>query len=422
MATPNAAAQPQPQRITPQQQDQMATRAILASSVNRIQQVASVTVNPTANPVMNIQPLNVGLIKRFIIHVLLAVENTGTVPIDMTAFGLANIFGQNGIQYTDLNNYLRVNTSGQHLTFLASAKRRRDYGATVQDNTTGTAGTVSQICRSKMLNVEPASWFVFTGDTSIPVGASTVINAYFELPLSYTDDDLRGAVWANVLNAVQQITLTFNSQPVVALPNDNTYAIYSGATGAAGIISTATVTIYQEYLDQLPKTNTPAGPVTILPALSLSTVYELKSTLFNSIPANQEFYIPYANQRSFISTFAVFNFNGTGSTPLVAGGRDYGGSVNYWALLAANASYIWKLDPDTVSLFSREHFQADLPAGCYYFPSRRKNLATLQFGNLQLTLNSSNAAAGAYVNVMWEMFALQNTLQSGASLASGSGN
>jgi hypothetical protein len=56
----------------------------------------------------------------------------------------------------------------------------------------------------------------------------------------------------------------------------------------------------------------------------------------------------------------------------------------------------------------------------YYFSSRRKNLATLQYGNLQLTLNAKIATAQGFCNVMWEAFALQNTLQSGASLASGS--
>ena len=67
---------------------------------------------------------------------------------------------------------------------------------------------------------------------------------------------------------------------------------------------------------------------------------------------------------------------------------------------------------------SRDHMNSDLPFGTYYFPSRRKNIATLQFGNLQLTVNANSATPSGYVNVMWEAFALQNTLQSGASLAS----
>lgn len=405
MATPNVPQQQAPQ-MTPQQQDAIATRAILASAVDRIQLVTAENIFPAQNPVSIIQPINVGLIKRFTIIISGYVANTGTVPISLTDWGLANAIGQNGIQYTDLNNYMRVNTSGQHLTVLAQAKRRRAYGATVDDN------QANGYNLSKMTNVLPAQWAVFIGPQTINAGTSGEFRAVFELPMSYTDDDLRGAVWANVLNAVQQITITLNSQAVTADPQDSTFAMYHGAAGAAGSISSAGIQIYQEYLDQLPKTQTGNQVTTILPALSLSTVYELKSTIFAAITPNQEFYIPYANQRSFISTFACFNADGT------ATGRLYGGNVSYWALLAANASYIWKLDPLTVALKSRDHLNSDLPAGTYYFPTRRKNIATLQFGNLQLTLNALNATPQGYCNVMWEAFALQNTLQSGASLAS----
>lgn len=407
---PNVPAQTAP-RMTPQQQDAMATRAILASAVDRIQLVASEQVFPASNPVLIVQPINVGLVKRFTIVCTGTITNTGTATINLTDYGLTNIFGQGGIQYVDLNNYLRVNSSGAHLSMLASAKRRRPYGGTIDDDEPGPA-PLDVNNRSKMLNVPPAYWAVFQAPATIAAGTSGTFRGVFELPLSYTDDDLRGAVWANVLNAVQQITLTFNQQAVVAQPQDDTFAMYSGAAGSAGSITSVQVIIYQEYLDQLPKVNSGQGVTTVLPALSLSTVYELKSTIFSSVTPNQEFYIPYANQRSFISTFAMFNHDGTFD------GRARGGDVNYWALLAANASYIWKMDPLTVTQKSREHIMSDLPEGTYYFATRRKNLATLQFGNLQLTLNANTSTAQGYVNVMWESFALQNTLQSGASLAS----
>lgn len=408
MATSNVPVQSAP-KMTPQQQDKAATQAILSSAVDRIQLVGTSTVFPASNPTLITQPINVGLIKRFTIIVSGTIMNSGTVPITLTDFGLANLFPQGGVQYTDLNNYLRVNTSGAHLSLLASAKRRRPYGGTYQDNT---VGTVTATNLSKMINVNPASWGVFSAAQTIASGASGTFRAVFELPLAYTDDDLRGAIWANVLNAVQQITLTFNQQAVTATPNDNTFAVYSGAAGAAGSITSASVTIYQEYLDQLPKAQGQNGLTTVLPSLSLSTVYELKSTIQSAITPNQEFYIPYANQRSFISTFVTYNNSGTST------GRALGTDISYWALLAANASYIWKLDPLTCAMKSREHLTDDLPSGTYYFPTRRKNIATLQFGNVQLTLNALTAAAGAYANVMWEDFALQNTLQSGASLAS----
>lgn len=406
MATPNVPVQAAP-KMTPQQQDAIATRAILASAVDRIQLVASASVFPASNPVLLIQPVNVGLIKRFTIVVTGHIANTGTVPIGITDNGLTNLFAQGGVQYVDLNNYLRVNTSGQHLNNLAWAKRRRSYGATYESSFVSPSGSKAQ-----MNNVPSAYWPVFDAISNITAGTSAAFRAVFELPLSYSDDDLRGSIWANVLNAVQQLTLTFNTQAVSADPGDNTWSIYEGPAGAAGAITDAQVTVYQEYLDQLPKANGPQGVTTILPALSLSTVYELKSTVFKNVVPNQEFFIPYANQRSFVSTFATFNHDGTST------GRAWGADVAYWALLSANSTYITKLDPLTVALKSREHLMGDLPAGTYYFPSRRHNLATLQFGNLQLTLNALNATPSSYINVGWEAFALQNTLASGASLAS----
>jgi P3 major capsid protein len=409
MATPNVPVQAAP-KMTPQQQDAIATRAILSSAVDRVQNVASAQVFPASNPVLLVQPLNVGLIKRFTIVVSGHISNTGTTTLTLTDFGLANLFGQGGVQYVDLNNYLRVNTSGAHLSILASAKRRRSYGATVQDNA---PGVVTATNLSKMLNVAPATWGVFQAPQTIATGTSGAFRAVFELPLSYTDDDLRGAIWANVLNAVQQLTLTFNPQAVTAAPIDNTFAVYAGPTGSAGSITDAQVLVYQEYLDQLPKATGAGGSMTtILPALSISTVYELKSTVFQNIPPNQEFYIPYANQRSFVSTILTFNHDGS------ATGRVYGTDVTYWALVSANSTYIWKLDPLTVAMRSREHLMSDLPAGAYYLPSRRHNIASLQFGNLQATLNANTSTASGYINAMWEMFALQNTLSSGASLAS----
>lgn len=419
MATPNVPVQSAP-KMTPQQQDAMATRAILASAVDRMQMVATQTVYPASNPVLIIQPINVGLIKRFTIVCSGTIANTGTTDITIQdrGFGLANLFGQGGVQYTDLNNYLRVNTSGAHLSLLANGKRRRPYGGTYMAQAISTEDmAVGNISRSQMLPTPAALWPVFMAPPTIVAGGSGNFRGVFELPISYTDDDLRGAIWANVLNAVQQITLTFNTQIVTADPQDNTFAMYSGPAGSAGSIAACTVIIYQEYLDQLPKAQGANGTVTtILPALSMSTVYELKSTIFKNVPANQEFFIPYANQRSFISTFATFNRDGT------ATGRGLGGEVNYWALLAANATYIWKLDALTCAMKSREHLTVDLPGSTYYFPTRRRNLATLQFGNLQLTLNCNDqffpVTPSSYVNVMWEAFALQNTLQSGASLAS----
>jgi hypothetical protein len=63
--------------------------------------------------------------------------------------------------------------------------------------------------------------------------------------------------------------------------------------------------------------------------------------------------------------------------------------------------------------------QKDLPAGCYYFSSRRKPISTTTYGNMQLINNASVAAAQAYGLVGYEDFAMVNTLLNSGSLAGG---
>jgi hypothetical protein len=390
-----------PPQMTPAQQNQMATQALIRNAVNRIQVVQGTqTIYPASQPNISFNPINVGLIKRFIVKVAGVIANTGSTTITKTDFGLANLFSN--VQYTDLNNYLRINTTSQHLTLVANAKRRGPMSATYDAN------QVSGSNNSQVLNVPPAYWPVFTSPATINAGTNAPFQAYFEIPLAYGPKDFRGAVYANVLQAVQQLVLTPNSNPVTAAPADDTFSIYTGAAGSAGSITSMTVTIYQEYLDQLPVFN---GAV-LLPAASLSQAYLLLNSPFQGIPQAQDYPISYANQRQFLSTFAIYNSTGA------SGGRTLGTDVNYWGLQAANAVFIWKYDPYTAALLSRNIIHTDLPAGCYYFDSREKAISTTQFGNVQLVLNPSVASASSKVQILWEMLAPLNTLVSGASLVS----
>jgi hypothetical protein len=107
-------------KLTPQQLNAMQRQAVLSQSVEMIQQIYSQQIaSPAANPVVNIQPRNVGLIKKFIVEVtgtLSAVVNN----LAISDFGASNLLSQ--IQFTDLNNNVRVNTAGWHLAILGSVQ------------------------------------------------------------------------------------------------------------------------------------------------------------------------------------------------------------------------------------------------------------------------------------------------------------
>jgi len=394
------------QRMAALSQANLQNRAlVLSQSLNMLQPIGTNTIYPANQPQLTVVPNFVGLIKRFYIEVTGSIANTGSTTITLTDWGLANIISN--LIYTDPQNNQRHNTYGLHFALVSAAKRNRPFGTALPVNTVYTTGGAIGI--ASMFNTPAASWPVFQAPLTIASGTSGNFRAVFEVPLAYSDTDLRGAVYSNLVNATQNLQITLNTNPVTANPADNVYAVYSGATGSAGNISSATVTVYQEYLYNLP---TAQDGTPILPGIDISTIYQMKNSPQAGITANQNFNVSYANFNSYVSTAALFNSTGTNA------GRLYGTDVNYWQLTAANLTAIWKKDPLLVAQDSRERLLFDLPAGAYYFDSRRAPILTNQFGNVQLTLNPLAGGANATMQVLWEYFASLNTAGSGQSNAS----
>lgn len=386
-----AVAQPSAQQLNAAQR-----QLVLAQSVNMTQQIASVTLpsnSAVAAPIL-INPRNVGLIKRFIIEISGTVNNADANVAALTDFGLSNLISN--IQFTDLNNNQRVNTSGWHLNMLQSYKYRRPYGAGYALETDEMAGYGE-------------NFPVLTAPSPAAGAGSTAFRAQFELPLAYNDDDLRGAVFANVVNATMQLSIQINPSPAATTGSDFTLKVWKGLVAGSNLTyNSVTVTIYQEYLDQLPVGKNGV----VLPILDLSTIYELKTTPFNNFTAGQDNPIPYANFRDFLSTSIIYNNSG-GAT-----GRTAGTDLNYIALQSANFTNLWKTDPLLAAYKARMIINTDNPVGCYYFSSRRKPISTLQYGNMELILNPITAGNGNYCLVGWEDMALVNTLTQAGSLAS----
>lgn len=392
-------------QITPAQLNQLSRAAIRARAVKMTQQIFSQSYSATApnnitqvQPVVNINPRNVGLILGFWVKVVVNIHNGSAVQIDRSDFGPSNVFSQ--IQFTDLNNNIRIQTTGWHMGFLNSMKAKRPFG-TAMVATTGFDDPIGYGANFTSNITAPAT---------IAAAGDGVVTMWYWVPLAYSDHDYRGAVYANVVNATMQLSFSFNPVPVVANATDSTSAMYVGdAAGstAAAVISTATITVYQTYLDQLP---TGQGGV-LLPLLDLATIYEMKNTVLSAITPAQDFPYQYANFRDFLSTTAVYVNNGT------TGARGTGADVNYWALQSANFTNIWKKEPALISLETRNHLQTDLPKGVYYFGSREKPISTVQYGNMELILNAVTAASNPYLLVGTEDFALVQTLSMAGSLA-----
>jgi hypothetical protein len=384
--------QPMAPQMSPAQANAIARQAVLAASIDMTQAVAQGTITPAQVPVIQINPRNVGLIKRFLVVVTATIANNdGALALTPTDIGLANLFSN--ITFIDLNNNQRINTAGWHLSFVNSIKHHKPFasGYALETDTMGGYGE---------------NYGILAFPSSIAHGATATARAVFEVPVTYSDDDLRGGIYANVVNATMQLNLTINPAPFSAAGANSTFAVYKGTSTAA--ITSLTYTVYQNYLDQLPVGKNGV----VLPLLDLQTVYELKNTQLGSIAANTEFPYQYSNFRDFLSTCMIYNHDTSADS-----GRAAGTDINYWALQSANFTNLWKLAPLDLALKTRQILSTDLPIGAYYSSSRRKPISSVQYGNIELILNASTATANAQLYVGLEDFSYPNTITGAGSLA-----
>lgn len=376
-------------QMSPQQANMLARQACITRGVNMWQQIFTTSfTSGVPGQVINIPLRQVGLVKRLLVRVTLTAQANGQT-LTLAPFGPTQIFSS--VILTDLSNQTRINTAGWHLHGVASAKRRLIYGAAyTTDTPSGYGNNFQQVFQA------PASITTNPGSNNVFCD--------FEVPCSYTDMDLRGAIYMNVTNATAYLQCTINPNFFVTSTADPTFAVYKSSSATLGLIPQCTVTVYQNYLDQLPLSQN-GGPV--LPLLDLSTAYLMNTTPLTGLVNNQDVPIPYANFRDFMSTFAVLNNNGTLNT---------GSDVNYWALQSANYTNIFKYDAQITALLAREVFGDDPPAGVYYFDHRAKPISTIQYGNMQLVLNGVGLNAAASLNMGYEQLALINMITQAGSL------
>lgn len=409
---------PASQQMSAAQINALARQAIMARAQPMLQSIFSQTVTPANQGVLTIYPKNVGLITGFWVKVVTTVSNGSAVQVNLTDFGPSNVLSL--IQFNDLNNNTRLQTTGWHLSTINSWRNRRPFASALigeNGNNTGIQTTGGSFQgQDSPLNVG-SNWTAISAPKTIAASGTGTVTMWYYVPLAYNwqQADLRGAVYANVVNATMQLFLGFagaNGQGAVCVANgaDSTQSMYVGNAGgsvAAVTLSSATVTVYQEYLDQLPLGNNGV----LLPILDLATIYELKQTLVTAITAGVDFPYQYANFRQFLSTLAIYINTGS------SGARGTGADINYWALQSANFTNLWKIEPALAAIAVRNHMACDLPPGAYFFDSRAKPIQTTQYGNMQLILNAITAASNPYMLVGVEDFAVVQTLSQAGSLA-----
>ncbi len=371
------------------------TRVLLTVGEDMTQPIQSGTFTPNgSNNTVNIPMRNVGLTRGFLLKQQATFVNTSTTnAATLTSWGAANLLSN--VTLTDLDNYQRVNTTGWHLYMLATAKEGFPYGSSIL--------AAAQDTPLRMGNV----FGVVSATATIAAPGTGTVQMYSWIPCSYTKTDLRGALYTGVVNATGYVQFTVNANPVI-VPGDATLAVYSQASAVATTLTSFSYTLYQNYIDQIPRfqTGSEAGKP-MLPPVSTRTQYRLANTSLSAVSANQDFPIPFTNFQSFLSASIIYDQNGT---------LNAGTDINAFKLAAANTLQFFYLDPITQALRGRLQIKTDWPLGSYMFDFRQQPINTNQAGNIQLLVNPSSAAAGSQFLVGWESFAEVNTVLGAQSL------
>jgi hypothetical protein len=374
-----------PQQYTQQMNDQ-ARAFVLANSREMFQQIAGNTlVGVLPGQVVNVPLRNVGLVKRLVLKFTGTVAQSAAETQSLTKYGLANLCSN--INVTDLSNYQRINTAGWHLTNLATLRRQGAYGAS-------------------FLNDSPVNYGSNFAVNNCPaqITTSKTFSFYYELPLAYSDTDLRGSIYSAVVNATWNLQFTINPSFFVAAGTDATLAVFQSSTAQLGAVTNLAYTVYQVYLDQLPF----AGPNPILPLFDLATGYLLINTNQVGLSVGQDFPIQYPNFRQVLSTMWIYDNGGV---------LNAGSDLNYAGIQAANLVFLYKSDPQTLALKLRNTVGDDFPIGSYCLETRMQPINTTAYGNMQLVLNPSLVNANANVLMGLEMLGIINQVANAGSLA-----
>lgn len=366
---------------------------VLERSVDMTQSIYSQTLTGTVpGQVINVPLRNVGLIKKLVVEITGNFTQGNAETQNRTPWGPANLLSQ--VVLTDLANQTRINTTGWHLHMLATARRQMAFGAAFTNDSPIAVGSNNSVitAASSVTTVSPFRMF-------------------YEVPLAYGDYDLRGSLYANVVNATMNLQLTINPNYSVASTANPTLAGYISSSSDIGVLSGVTVNVYQNYLDQIPVMND--GPV--LPLMDLATAYLLNNTAITGITANQDIPVPFSNFRDFMSMGIIYDNFGS-STPI-------GQETNRWSLQSANYTNIFQMDPWMAWLQTRNIINDDFPSASartsFYFDFRRKPVVTIQYGNMQMIGNFSNVSNGAVARLLvgFESLSLINQVTQAGSLA-----
>lgn len=346
----------------------LALRSALLQSAPRMRKSLGSFTGGLPGQSTRVKLFNVGVTTKIYVEVI-ATYDVGTAAATASPKAPWNI--ANRVRLTDYDGTDRVNVSGYQLWVINSLRDKAPYG-------------YNNGAKSSILDYPRI-------DTT--VGTSRQAAFIIEVPVSYSDSDLRGAMLTQTAVGETWLSIDWNS---AFFSNANADAVFNGA--ATTTISNVSITanVFQEYL--LPQS---IGGQVPLPTLDFMTVYELGGTLksADNLAVGQEKLLNYPGVRQVIG--AYFNF--------VNGGVMNAANVDISRFrLIANGNNVLreygakdKLFDQRISLTSN----FDLAPGTYFETHQDKPIETALYGNVQYGITPSVVSAGnTYIEVAFESF------------------
>lgn len=376
------------QMSAPQQminQNALARAALIASAPRMRKNLGNFTSGGALGGTTRIKLFNVGISTR----ILLDVQATFDIGVAVaTASPKAPFNLINRVKLTDYDGTDRINASGFQLWMVNSIRESAPYG---YNN-----GSQTSVLTSPLV---PTA-----------VAAGQTLRFQLDLPLAFSETDLRGAMLTQTAVGEAWINIDWNT---LLGQNGNADAVYNGGATTTWANAVIQVNAFQEYL--MPQN---IGGQVPLPALDLMTVYELAGALksTDNIAVNAEKLFNYPNVRSVIG--AYYNFVNGGV--MNAAPTD----IAKFRLIANGNNVLREYNP-TDKLFEMRKWcweHADLRQGAYFELHRDRPIETALYGNVQMGITPSavtvNAQSTAF-EVLYESFYTKGSTLPGLSQASG---
>jgi hypothetical protein len=370
-------------KMTAGQVNALARASIFRTAKPILQRVGSKSFTNVAagNNVFQVNPLQIGFVRRFFVEIVATISNTDTShAAALTSFGADNIL-QN-LTFNDFTGNPRHNCSGRSLSFVEAAKYRMvPSAAYTTDSVSGYGSIVAS-------NVAPA----------ISASSSQTVRRIFEVPIMVDcGQNMAGGLWLGTNNQSTTLNITLNPSPIGLPGTDPLNFVYQLAAGGTTIsatpITSATVTVYQDYWNNVPSDKN-GDP--ILPQLDLSTAYMITETNSGmTFAANQQSAWNFPTFSKLLGTYLIYDNGAAALNP--------GTDLTQLALVVSNYSNIKQYDPYLIDRLARNVINASFPSGSYGFITRDHPLDVNQYPALQLQVTPSSANSGSYMMLTTEL-------------------